>query len=78
MATVTATKKIHAPVEKVFATWNDEYGDIYKFSPGLSHSELLETSPAPSGKGALRHCDLVDGKTGFVNASFPLRQTSKS
>jgi hypothetical protein len=23
---------------------------------------LLETSPAPSGKGALRHCDVADGK----------------
>ena len=62
MTKVSVTKTIDAPLEKVFATWNDEYGDIYKFSPGLSHSQLLENSPAPSGKGALRHCDLKDGK----------------
>ena len=62
MATVTVTRTIDAPLEKVFATWDDEYGDIYKFSPGLSHSQLLETSPASSGKGALRQCDFQDGK----------------
>jgi hypothetical protein len=54
MAKLTLTKKIQAPIEKVFATWNDEYADIYKFSPGLSHSKFLENSPVPSGKGALR------------------------
>lgn len=62
MADVTVSKTVKAPVEKVFSIWNDEFGDIYKFNPNLKDSYLLDDSPSNSGLGALRQCDLADGK----------------
>ena len=62
MANVSVHKRVNAPLEKVFATWNDEFADIYKFNPNLSHSRLLDNSPSASGVGSLRQCDLADGK----------------
>ena len=62
MANVTVTRKINASIQKVFSSWNNEYGDIYKFNPNLNHSYLLSESPTDTGEGALRQCNLADGK----------------
>ena len=60
MAEVQITRTIDAPVEDVWAAW-DDYGDIQKFNPNLSRSFLLEGSD-DTGLGALRQCDFIDGK----------------
>lgn len=60
MANVTAKQTINASVSDVWATWND-FGDIYRFNPGLKASRLINDS-ANSGTGAMRQCDMVDGK----------------
>ncbi|MDJ0625464.1 MAG: SRPBCC family protein [Candidatus Caenarcaniphilales bacterium] len=61
-AQVTAQKLINAPVEAVFASWNDEFGDVYKYHPALKYSFLLDDSKVSSGKGAKRQCNMKDGK----------------
>ncbi len=60
MATISVEKIVQAPVSEVWATW-DDFGGIYRFNPNLSGSHLLEGS-APTGLGATRQCDLIDGK----------------
>ncbi len=62
MTSVTVTKRVNAPVKAVFASWNNNFGDIYKFNPNLRDSHLLEESPVDGGLGAQRQCDLADGK----------------
>jgi len=62
MAKVTVYKRINADVEKVYASWNDDYSNIYKYNPNLKHSYLLKDSPQEFGLGALRQCDMKDGK----------------
>ena len=59
MAIVTVTRTIDAPPERVFATWSDEFADVYKFHPGLKASHALGDR---TGQGATRQCDLADGK----------------
>ena len=55
MTTVSYKIHIDAPVEKV---WNilADFGGIYKWNPGVSHSH--STSSNNEGFGASRHCDL--------------------
>lgn len=60
MATVTVNRTINAPIEKVWASW-DDFGGIFKFNPNLTQSYLIEGSQ-PTGKGAKRQCDINDGK----------------
>lgn len=60
MATITVERTVRAPVSEVWATW-DDFGGIHRFNPNLSGSFLLEGS-APTGLGATRQCDLIDGK----------------
>jgi len=62
MAEVIVETTVKAPVNKVFLSWNDEFGDIYKYHPGLTNSYLLTDSPVKSGLGAKRHCEMSDGK----------------
>jgi uncharacterized protein YndB with AHSA1/START domain len=52
----TITRQIGAPVETVWEVLND-FGDIYKWSPGLTASEL--TSEGPVAVGTTRHCDFA-------------------
>ncbi len=59
MPSITTKKIINAPVEEVWASWND-FGDIYKFNPSINASRLLGGDA--TGIGARRHCDLKDGK----------------
>ena len=62
MASVDVTRRINAPIDRVFRTWGDDFASIYKFHPGLKHSYLLPDSPSGAGKGTTRQCDLSDGK----------------
>ncbi len=61
MAKLTLAKRVDAPIEEVWASWND-FGDIYKFNPSLKHSRLLSDKNQPTGVGSERHCDLADNK----------------
>jgi uncharacterized protein YndB with AHSA1/START domain len=56
MPEFTITRQIDAPVETVWAVLN-EFGDIYKWAPGLTASKL--TSDGPVAKGTTRHCDFA-------------------
>ena len=40
METINVKKVIDAPVEKVWESW-DDFGNIYKFNPGINASRLL-------------------------------------
>ncbi|MGO1120633.1 SRPBCC family protein [Rhodovibrionaceae bacterium A322] len=60
MSEVFVTRVVEAPLSDVWASW-DDYGSIWKFNPGLKGSYLLEGS-TETGIGALRQCDLADGK----------------
>ena len=56
MPEFTITRQIEAPVEKVWEVLND-FGDIQRWSPGVSGSEL--TSEGPVKEGSTRHCDFA-------------------
>ena len=62
MASITEKTIIHAPIDQVFASWHDEYADIYKFNPVIGKSFLLKETQVNKGLGALRQCNFVDGK----------------
>ncbi len=59
MPTVKVQKIVNAPIEEVWASW-DDFGNIYKFNPSVTASRLL--SDDSTGIGARRECDLEDGK----------------
>ena len=52
----TITRRIEAPVETVWEVLH-EFGDIQRWSPGVTDSEL--TSQGPVGEGSARHCDFT-------------------
>jgi uncharacterized protein YndB with AHSA1/START domain len=54
MPEFTITRQIGASVETVWAVLND-FGDIYKWSPGVTASGL--TSEGAVAEGSTRHCD---------------------
>ena len=56
MPEFTITRQIDAPVAKVWEVL-DDFGDIQRWSPGVTDSEL--TSPGPVGEGSTRHCDFA-------------------
>ena len=56
MPEFTITRKIAAPVEAVWAVLHD-FGDIQRWSPGVTQSEL--TSEGPVGEGSTRTCDFA-------------------
>ncbi len=60
MAKVTVTRTVNAPLQDVWASW-DNFSDIYRFNPNLNGSHLLPGS-ASTGMGATRQCDMRDGK----------------
>ena len=53
MPEFTVTRQIDAPVETVWEVLHD-FGDIQRWSPGVTTSEL--TSNDPVGEGATRQC----------------------
>ena len=61
MQTVVVNKIVNAPVEDVWASW-DDFANIYKFNPSVSASKLLTDKSTPTGNGTRRECQLSDGK----------------
>lgn len=60
MPIITTSETVDAPVSEVFASWND-FGNIDRYNPNLTRSFLINDS-AEGGLGAMRQCDLADGK----------------
>ena len=60
MANVTVTRTVNAPIDQVWPSW-DDFGAIAKFNPNLNGSNLINNSQG-SGLGAMRQCDMSDGK----------------
>ena len=60
MAQVEVERIVDAPLSEVWASW-DNFGDIRIFNPNLSDSFLINGSQ-PTGLGAMRQCDMKDGK----------------
>jgi len=56
MPEFTITRQIAAPVERVWEVL-DDFGDIQRWSPGVTSSEL--TSDGPVSEGSTRHCDFA-------------------
>ena len=56
MSEFTITRQINAPIETVWEVLHD-FGDIQRWSPGVTESEL--TSEGPVSEGATRHCDFA-------------------
>ncbi len=61
MQTIKIQKIVNAPVDKVWASW-DDFGNIYKFNPNVDKSHILSSSGVSQGRGARRECELNDGK----------------
>ncbi len=61
MARVIVSKRINAPVDEVWASW-DDFANIYKFNPNLAKSYLLGDESEPTRVGLRRQCDLNDDK----------------
>lgn len=60
MTVVRVTRRIQASVESVWQVLG-QYGSVDAFSPHVVKSFILENGPE-SGVGAMRQCDLSDGK----------------
>lgn len=56
MPEFTITRQIDAPLETVWEVLND-FGDIQRWSPGVTYSEL--TSDGPVAEGTTRRCDFA-------------------
>lgn len=56
MPEFTITRQIEAPVSTVWEVL-DDFGDIQRWNPGVSASEL--TSQGPVTAGSTRHCDFA-------------------
>ena len=56
MPEFTLTRQINAPLETVWTVLED-FGDIQRWSPGVTKSEL--TSQGPVSEGSTRHCDFA-------------------
>lgn len=61
MAKVTVSKRVDATIEEVWKSW-DDFGNIYKFNPSVTHSKLLNNEKTPTRVGTKRQCDFTDGK----------------
>lgn len=61
MSKIIVSKRVNASIEDVWSSW-DDFGDIYKYNPGVKTSRLLSSADVPTRVGTLRHCDMADGK----------------
>ncbi len=60
MASVSVTRTVNAPLDQLWNSW-DDLAAMADFNPNLSRSYMVGNS-APTGMGAVRHCDLSDGR----------------
>ncbi len=61
MAEVTISRAVDAPLEQVWASW-DDFGNIYKFNPNIASSRLLSDKDAATAVGSRRECEFNDGR----------------
>ena len=61
MSKIIVSKRVNASIEDVWSSW-DDFGNIYKYNPGLKASRLLSSADVPTRVGTLRQCDMADGK----------------
>ncbi len=64
MAQLTVVETVNAPTTQVWEAL-DDFGNIYLFNPNLTGSHLINQSEK-TGLGAMRRCDLSDGKS-YIN-----------
>ncbi|NRB18065.1 MAG: SRPBCC family protein [Rhodobacteraceae bacterium] len=57
---IVVSQVVAAPLETVWESWAD-FGGIYKFHEDVRKTTIL-TKATPRGVGAVRLCELVDGK----------------
>lgn len=57
---IVVSQKVAAPLEIVWESWAD-FGGIYKFHEDVIKTTIL-TQAIPRGVGAVRLCELADGK----------------
>ncbi|MGH1347101.1 MAG: SRPBCC family protein [Nannocystales bacterium] len=57
---IVVFETVKAPLKTVWESWAD-FGGIYKFHEGVLRTTILTTS-TPRGLGAVRRCELADGK----------------
>ncbi len=67
-------KKINAPASKAWSIL-DDFGNIYRFSPGVAASSLLDGPQ--EGVGAQRKCEFYDDAGYFIEA-ISAREEGKS
>lgn len=68
-------KTINAPIEKVWASW-DDFANIDIFNPNLQESHLLSGHEGSTKVGTKRHCTMADGKN-FVNENITVYEPLK-
>jgi len=61
MAEISLSKTVNAPAGQVWASW-DDFGNIYKFNPGIAASKLLSDCDAATAVGTRRECEFEDGR----------------
>lgn len=61
MTKLIVSKRVSASIQDVWKSW-DDFGNIYKYNPALKASRLLSSADVPIRVGALRQCDMADGK----------------
>lgn len=61
MSKIIVSKRVNASIEDVWSSW-DDFGNIYKYNPGLKASRLLSSADVPTRVGTTRQCDMADGK----------------
>ena len=61
MSEIVITRTVNAPLEQVWASW-DDFGNIYKFSPAIASSTLLGNRDVTTRVGTRRECEFNDGR----------------
>ena len=61
MPNFTISKKVNAPIDHVWASW-DDFANIATFNPNLSKSFLIGPQRDSTGVGTKRECKMADGK----------------
>ncbi|WP_298257973.1 SRPBCC family protein [uncultured Litoreibacter sp.] len=57
---IMVSQTVNAPLETLWESWAD-FGGIYQFHEDVVRTTIL-TQTTPRGVGAVRRCELVDGK----------------
>lgn len=75
MPQFTLIKTVNAPLDKVWASW-DDFANIDVWNPNITESYLLSGSEGATGIGTKRHCDMPGGKH-FVRENITKYELNK-